>query len=677
MTLIHFVDTFIVVLWGGAIGLALQGWGHAIRGWINPLELTIAPRTRLALTDIWVGLCMCITLTELIHFVRPINWQVSLTILGVGWLLRCRQRYPSGMSFSGAYWSLSRGWPSRQQFLFPLGVISVIFIWIAAAMTGADNYDSGLYHFSSIQWLNEHPITFGLVNLHTRLGYNQSFFILVTLFNIYPLYEQAYAATGIFLFVLTFFTCAYFLSNTVPYRWWIWLGLCILLNGFVVQTSSPSPDVAVALFQVVIFVTLVQLKCSGSFVKLPVPSNANQPSAIPLVLLAILCVSAITIKLSMLMFCLGILLVLTREYWIWLKTSPASFTRLFALCAVILSVHSIKGIALSGLPFYPSVIAGAWTLPYTPDRARVVTEANSIYSWARMPGISPEFVLSDWVWLTTWSKALPDRFSVLMALSILVLTANLGIFFLLKRYRLSSRMYALYLPLLLGVIFWFVTAPDIRFLGAIPELSIVLGSWLLLAALMPILKQQLDRSRGIRPIVLGIGIVMLLAIAAYAFKLPTGLGVAKHLYLGEVLYGMGQLGINRDFLLILLAGFGLSSLKMLRWSPLSKFAIFPIIGTIRMFLALLMVALTLNYFANSSGFNLMRLEGWKTIPNLPFEKIHLESGLTVNIPKIDDRCWAIAPPCTTPQQLQPELKLKRIRTPLSVLPEYKLFTLDP
>lgn len=96
-----------------------------------------------------------------------------------------------------------------------------------------------------------------------------------------------------------------------------------------------------------------------------------------------------------------------------------------------------------------------------------------------------------------------------------------------------------------------------------------------------------------------------------------------------------------------------------------------------MFLALLMVALTLNYFANSSGFNLMRLEGWKTIPNLPFEKIHLESGLTVNIPKIDDRCWAIAPPCTTPQQLEPELKLKRVRTPLSVLPKYKLFTLDP
>ena len=79
----HLLDTLILILWMGAIGFAFKGWGCALRRWVTKPTHENSQRTALGLTltDIWLGVCVCITLTEFVHFFHPINWQVSLAVL--------------------------------------------------------------------------------------------------------------------------------------------------------------------------------------------------------------------------------------------------------------------------------------------------------------------------------------------------------------------------------------------------------------------------------------------------------------------------------------------------------------------------------------------------------------------------------------------------------------------
>jgi hypothetical protein len=674
MILKHLLDTLILILWMSAIGFALKGWGGALHRWINRTTYETSQGVALILTDIWLGLCVCITLTELVHFFRPINWQVSLAILGAGWLLAACKRVRRG--------SLFAAWPSRAslltwpRWLYGAGIVAVIFIWVAAAMMGAGNYDSGLYHFGSIKWLNEHPITHGLVNLHTRFGYNQSYFALIALFNLHPFYEQAYAATGLFLFLLTAFSSVYLLSTPLPNRSVIWVGLIVLLSGFALKASSPSPDIAVTLFQIVIFMILFQILDNESSLKKIAKDDAAQPVSTALMLLVILCTAAVTIKLSTLMFCMGALIIVLRPLWSWLKIARPAALKLIALCGAMLLIHALRGIALSGLPFYPSTFGGVWTLPYTPDPARVMAEANSIYSWARLPGVSPDIVLRSWDWLAPWAGALPARFWTLMLISISLLIINLVLLIFSKRHRSNLKMYALYLPLVFGVAFWFATAPDARFLGAIPELSVVLGVWLLWSTIWPPLKQQIQSLQWLRPLTIGMGAIVFLVIAFYALKLKTGLGLAQHFYIGEMLYGLSQIDINANFMLAFVTGIGLlfwqtKHSKQIHAQRLSLAFILQILSTI------LFVSLAIKFVAGTAMFKMATLEGWRAVPTEPYETIELKSGLRVNVPRSDDMCWATPLPCIPRQQLNPYLTLESSISATRLLPQNRVFLIKP
>jgi hypothetical protein len=73
-------------------------------------------------------------------------------------------------------------------------------------MEAPGSYDSGLYHFGSIKWLNEAPLIPGLANVHMRFGFNQSYFGFLALSNLAPYWNKGYAAGGLFILLLTALT---------------------------------------------------------------------------------------------------------------------------------------------------------------------------------------------------------------------------------------------------------------------------------------------------------------------------------------------------------------------------------------------------------------------------------------------------------------------------------------
>lgn len=475
MILNHLIDTLILTLWMSVITFAFKGWGGLIRRWINQPDNTDVSIWANAISDIWIGICICISLTELIHFAHPINWKISVTILGIGLALDL-QRHRSGYAKLLAGKSLKCS-ISTENKLYITAFCAISFVWMAAAMLTPNIYDSGLYHFTSIKWLNEHPTIFGLVNLHSRLAFNQSYFALIALINFSPFYQQAHAGTGVYLFILTAVSCFYWLPSHAPKRWLLLACVFILLNGFVLKTSSPTPDLAVALMQTTIFFLLV--KSTLHQMNSINGNDQHEADQNNLLALAIICTSAVTIKLTMFMFCFGALIMMWRPLKSWFKINRSNVLRLLIVCAAIMTIHSLRGIALSGMPFYPSTFAGIWRLPYAPDISVPISETKWIYSWARQPVLTPEVVMQSWEWIGPWVKAQSYSFWALSITSLALMTTNILLLFTTTVARTHIGIYRLYIPLVLSAGFWFFSAPDPRFLGGVLQLSVSLGVWLM------------------------------------------------------------------------------------------------------------------------------------------------------------------------------------------------------
>ena len=666
MILKHLTDALILVLWMGVITLAFKGWGGVVRRWLSQSGSVKESIGVNAIPDIWIGLCICISFAELIHFALPINWQVSVAVLGLGIFLELHHyRYNYLKAISAARLNASI---SAQTRLHLTAFCAISFIWISAAMLTPNNYDSGLYHFSSIKWLNEHPLILGLVNLHSRLAFNQSYFALIALLNFHPFYPQAYAGTGVYLLILTALSCAHFIGASTPHRIFLFVCLLILLNGFVLKASSPTPDLAVALFQIVIFLVLFNILRSDGRAPPCVNERRVQDTSAPLLIL--LCASSVTIKLSMVMFCFGAALMMYRPIIEWAKGQRLYGLRLIVICATILCIHAIRGIGLSGMPFYPSTLGALWNLPYAPDISVPINEANWVYSWARQPGLSPELVLGNWAWLTPWVAAQPIRFWILSISALALLAINLMLLLDNRVARNHVRMYALYTPLVLGVGFWFFTAPEPRFLGAILELSVALGAWLLCLSLsqhMALLWRYLRI-----PILLAVIAFGALALA-YLFKLQTGLGLAQYFYISELLLALSRINLSElllalsrinlhvSFYLALTAGLVLLLVRKLVFRKIpsgnrrSKLTLW----TQNTVTALFLYSSTL-YFADAIELDSSKLMGWPQVPTEPHKTVELRSKLILNTPINTDQCWAANLPCVPQAYINENLRLQQL-----------------
>lgn len=178
---------------------AYYGWG----GFLVRLLKIEGNRSNAFFQLIWIGWCSSILVLQIGHFFVPID------------------RFPSGIFFFvGIVFCITslvrnppRILPDVRTIAFT-GVLAVLTVWVASwAMLPPANYDSGLYHFNTIRWLNEYPLVPGLGNLHGRLAYNQSFFTYAASVNFYPLFPHGHNVANSFSFCCFLLNvCMLFLS---------------------------------------------------------------------------------------------------------------------------------------------------------------------------------------------------------------------------------------------------------------------------------------------------------------------------------------------------------------------------------------------------------------------------------------------------------------------------------
>ena len=399
--------------------------------------------------QLWLGFAIVLTLIALISFFGPINWinTIGLLIIGtLSFIIQLRQYLHQKSSTKAPNLLLK---PVSALFLL------IAVLWLVKTMESPRNYDSGLYHFNSVRWINEYGLVAGLGNLHDRLAFNQSWFDFIAFLNFYPAFNKGYAVAGLFLL------CISVAQLSISYRkiklpllvFSIFLFAILLsLN----QISSPSPDIPTNILQVVISVLILQL--------LHEDTTNKDRKELQITTIVALCISLATIKLSGATFA-GTALILT----IVISRSYLSINRLLIISMFSISLyapHLARGYLLSGAPLFPSTFATYDKFNWSMDFDAIKNISNWVYCWARNPGSECMTALENWEWLSKWWKKFPSfHFLHLLFSSFMIVIP-----FILRRFFSLNKNAVLILlsviPSLIGLIVWFFLAPNPRFLGA-------------------------------------------------------------------------------------------------------------------------------------------------------------------------------------------------------------------
>ena len=455
--LLHDLSLLLVML--ACTAIVLFGWGC-----LSWRLLGIYAPLRYSTLTVWLGFCVLLGVVEVVHLLLPIDYTITLICAVIGLWGYITDKSPLLANVK----AIVRKYP-----IATFVSLVVLFCWCLRSMEAPTMYDSGLYHFGSVRWLNEYAIVPGLGNLHWRLALNQSYFGFLAILNLAPYWGKGYALGGLFLLLLTAGTVLD-LSKAQP-RVWRWLFGGVLLSYLCLLagiTANPLPDTAVSIIEITIFLLLYKT--------LTLPRRSEQEKQSLHILLMFLIFTVATIKLSSVGFALGSFLLVVFD----MITSRSrqllnrGVVRTLIVLFLFIVIHIGRGYLLSGAPFFPSPIGGVWSLPWAVEVGVAQNESQLIYAWAKQPGVNlAHEVGTGFGWLPHWLNSVPKTIVFLFVTSTLLLLIASFKPFIVKKELEARKAHLLLVPIILSLLFWFFTAPDIRFLGAIPVLYFVLSVW--------------------------------------------------------------------------------------------------------------------------------------------------------------------------------------------------------
>ena len=435
---ICFISTFILFGWGNLTSRAI--------GLTNP--------NKLFSTQLLIGLVSVSIFIEACHFFVPIDWRLT-TVVAIFGILSLN--YSSLLN----YVNLFKSFLKKKPFVSFFSLL-ILFYWSLRVIQVPTNADTAGYHLQTIRWLNQYPIIPGIANLSFHYGFNQSYFEFLALLKTFPYFNKGFELGGMIFFLITSLTLLERSSKKyIGFAFFAFL-LYLIAHSAGSTLFSPTPDLIIAFVEVIIFSILIDYTFNIK------DKNSQKESVI---LLLALSTYLFTIKLSSLFFSIGVFLIVIQK----ITLKDKLFLRAILFCLSFIVIHFISGYILSGSPLFPNTIGSLQNLPWAvpSEQAKIFTQI--IYSWPRNPYLPSEQVLQNFDWVSFWIKRMPVRNLIYLLTAILLLLVNL---YLVIKYKNKIadkfKIGILFLPVLGSIIFWFLTAPDFRFLGASLEIFIAL-----------------------------------------------------------------------------------------------------------------------------------------------------------------------------------------------------------
>ena len=356
---------------------------------------------------------------------------------------------------------------------------AIFLVYAYGTSHGLEHYDTGLYHAQAIRWIAEAGLMRGLGNLHTRLAYNPSSLALSALFDL----NGTHAMAGFMALLLAWKSMG--LRGLFRRRRMEMPDAPRLLAVYYLfmiydEMVSPAPDYFVNC--VLLYLVIAWLDA--------MEDDADEHSY---ALLCVLAVYAVTLKLSV-----APLLLLT-VYAVWrlcsVRTgdngdgsvlSPASqgdkqnrpqlspILMYFLTGCVVIAPFLIRNYYLSGYLIYPFPAIDLFDVEWKIPQGVAMYDAREIAVYGRGYMDVLRYDEPMWVWIADWERNLGflDRMFYHMNQIMIPILLLLIIIFFIQMVRLRVRLewserhaagFSLIMVLLVLYLFWFLSAPLVRY----------------------------------------------------------------------------------------------------------------------------------------------------------------------------------------------------------------------
>ena len=389
-------------------------------------------------------------------------------------------------------------------YLFALGCIC-IFPAIIMASAPVGYFDTGLYHAQAVKWINEYGTVPGLGNLHHRLAFNSSWFYFSAFFDILAFDGKTSHLVNIIPIALGLMLCLSGFNNiargnislTNILKCLLAFPLCTDRALMLIYLPTLSPDLVVVILTLHLVILVVSY-IEKSEIATDLQKNSQQEAFI-----LVVCISFFlpTIKLNgfpALLFPLFLLI----------KSKAGAIKMAITSCLVgglVLLPFVVNNIILSGYLIFPlpqiDLFSFDWKMPYkTADTVR-----NSIRHWAIYPTHrsveSPIGAMTTLEWMRFW-YARQAKHPLLLWMTCSFISAI--IFFamcFIRKLKICLNLLAIQGILMIGMIFWFFSAPAFRFgkgwIWGFIMLSFGALSYLILKSARPQFVSYLSRFIGV------------------------------------------------------------------------------------------------------------------------------------------------------------------------------------
>ncbi len=403
-----------------------------------------------------IGLEIISVLTAYLSLIMGIGLWANSLILSLAVLLSILEYRLLTQEIQRMWQNLQKNEPTYSLFL-------AVLITVVALRTslgeGLLHYDTGLYHASSVRWIEQYGVVPGLGNLFAPLAVDSLWFQPQALFSFsFILNHPLHALNGWIICLGIIFAISgikYLLSSPHNLRFsYCAQGLMLLaLIEPINQASSASTDEPTAILIMMIVVL---------FLRYLEQSNENQSTKLLAFILIFLSLFAFLVKLS----AFPILLLPIYINYDQIKSRDKMFLPLTIATSILLILPKlIRTVILSGYLIYPLPNLDLFSFDWKMPLDVVIAEKQAIEGWARIPFRPPNQVLEGNIstWFPTW-------FGVFQHTAMAVwLVIALGLFLLgvilyfNEQYALIQRYFLAYSLVIVGSVFWFLQAPFIRF----------------------------------------------------------------------------------------------------------------------------------------------------------------------------------------------------------------------
>jgi hypothetical protein len=326
--------------------------------------------------------------------------------------------------------------------LNPLVILTFILTLIVAS-SEALMYDTKLYHAQVLLWYEQYSVVPGLGNLHTRLAFQSFLFSTSTFFDFSFFNKQLiYPVNGYFnlliLIRLIIEIRADFSHKRYGYILFEWFFVITnIYLGLIITISSPSPDYLASMLLFYIFIIL----------KLKILGNES------LDLLILVSVFMPFIKLGQFFF------VFLPLFFIYQKRQYKVYFYSVSILGIPYLLHNY---IQTGYLLYPTSYFNYFNPDWKLPIENVENIKNWILSWARIPNEPYNKVLSmSFIeWFPKWflNKSIFQKTLLIMV----ALSPFISLIFS-RRKRLNVEWLYLGIICSISILFWLLTAPDLRF----------------------------------------------------------------------------------------------------------------------------------------------------------------------------------------------------------------------